>query len=351
MLNWELLLRIWCTPENIKFLKSQIARRHPDQPKLSDKEFRNVSINTALNAQKDRINELGSAHFAAETGQTLTHFYSIDRFGSPPDAAEKQSRGRKSKASGKHVSNEISPSLQKTIWKLPPSTINHFLGKLSLCIGMLVMIRNIDDIELCITKGQEGDVVGWQAGRGIHEQHLLDTLFIKLDTPARTVKIDGLPKIVGPITRGSKNVECQEYINRSQVWALLDFSINDYTSQGKIRPKNSVDVSKCRSQQSHYTYLSRSATASGTLIVQSFSPQFITCGVSGYLRQEFCELGLLDEITKLRYEGKFPDDIQGKFRNSLIRTYQKWKGTDCVPPFTHPAWTWSAKDPMPLLSD
>src|SRR3984885_12624838 len=78
-----------CTPEDIKFLKTRIAGRRSDQPKLSDKEFRNVSIITALNAQKDRINELGSVRFAAETGQTLTDFYSIDRFGSPPDAAEK----------------------------------------------------------------------------------------------------------------------------------------------------------------------------------------------------------------------------------------------------------------------
>ena len=42
-----------CTPEDIKFLKSRIAGRRSDQPKLSDKEFRNVSIITALNAQKD----------------------------------------------------------------------------------------------------------------------------------------------------------------------------------------------------------------------------------------------------------------------------------------------------------
>jgi hypothetical protein len=89
-----------CTPEDIKFLKSRIAGRCSEQPKLSTKEFRNVSIITALNAQKDRINELGSTPFAADIGQTLTHFYSIDRFGSRPDAAEKQSRGRKSKASG-----------------------------------------------------------------------------------------------------------------------------------------------------------------------------------------------------------------------------------------------------------
>jgi hypothetical protein len=337
-------------------LKTRIAGRRSDQPKLSDKEFRNVSIITALNAQKDRINELGSVRFAAETGQTLTDFYSIDRFGSSPDAAEKRSRGRKSKASGKHVSNEISPTLQKVIWNLPPSATNHFPGKLSLCIGMPVIIRNNDATELCITKGQEGHVVGWQAGRGIHGQRVLDTLFIKLDKPAKTVKIDGLPENVVPITRGSKNIECtfssdlKEYIHRSQVWVLLNFSMTDYTSQGKTRPKNPVDLSNCRSHQSYYTCLSRSATANGTVIVQSFSPRLITCGASGYLRQEFRELELLDEISKLRYEGKLPDHIQGNFRNPLIRAYQKWKGTDYVPPLTHPALKWSVRDPMPLLS-
>ena len=68
------------------------------------------------------------------------------------------------------------------------------------------------------------------------------------------------------------------------------------------------------------------------------------------MRQEFCELELLDEITKLRYEGNLPDHIQGNFRNPLIRAYQKWKGTDYVPSLTHPALKWSIKDPMSLLS-
>ena len=52
-------------------------------------------------------------------------------------------------------------------------------------------------------------------------------------------------------------------------------------------------------------------------------------------RQECHELEILDEITKLRYEGKLPDHIQGNFRNPLIRAYQKWKGRDYVPPLTH----------------
>src|ERR1700726_189245 len=306
--------------------------------------------------RKTESMSLGVYIFAAETGQTLTHFYSIDRFGSPPDAAEKRSRGRKSKAASKHMSNEISLTLQKIIWNLPHSATNHFPGKLSLCIGMPVIIRNNNATELCITKGQEGHVVGWQAGRGIHGQHVLDTLFIKLDKPAKTVKIDGLPENVVPITRGSKNIECtfssdlKEYIHRSQVWVLLNFSMTDYTSQGKTRPKNPVDLSNCRSHQSYYTCLSRSATANGTVIVQSFSPRLITCGASGYLRQEFRELELLDEIRMLIYEGNIPDNIQGKFRNPLIRAYQKWKGTDYVPPLTHPALKWSVRDPMPLLS-
>ena len=344
-----------CTHEDIKFLKTRIAGRRPDQPKLSDKEIRNVSIITALNAQKDRLNELGSVRFAAETGQTLTHFFSIDRFGNPPDVAERRPKSKKSKTSGKHVSNDISPALQKIIWELPPSATNHFAGKLSLCIGMPVIIRNNNATELCITKGQEGHVVGWQAGRGIHGQLVLNTLFIKLGKPAKMVKIDGLPENVVPITRGSKNVECvfssdlKEYIHRSQVWVLLNFSMTDYTSQGKTRPKNLVDLSNCRSHQSYYTCLSRSATASGTVIVQSFSPRLITCGASGYLRQEFRELELLDEITKLRYEGKLPDHIQGKFRNPLIRAYQKWKGTEYVPPLTHTALRWSVKEPLAFL--
>ena len=125
--------------------------------------------------------------------------------------------------------------------------------------------------------------------------------------------------------------------------------MTDYTLQGNNRPKNPVDLSNCRSHQSYYTCFSRSATASGTVIVQSFSPWLITCGVSGYLKQEFCELDLLDEITNLRYEGNLPHDIQGKFRNPLIRAYQTWKGTNYVPDLTHPALKWSAKDPLPLL--
>jgi hypothetical protein len=45
-----------------------------------------------------------------------------------------------------------------------------------------------------------------------------------------------------------------------------------------------------------------------------------------------------------------PACVEGNFRNPLIRSYQKWKGTDYVPSLTHPALKWSVTDPLPLLS-
>jgi hypothetical protein len=71
---------------------------------------------------------------------------------------------------------------------------------------------------------------------------------------------------------------------------------------------------------SYYTCLFRSTSAAGTIIIQGFNPSVITRGCSGYLRQEFCEHEILDDITRLRYEGNLPDDIiNGNLRNHLIR--------------------------------
>jgi len=42
-----------CTTEDISCLETIIVGKHPNQPKLVAKIFRNASIITALNAQKD----------------------------------------------------------------------------------------------------------------------------------------------------------------------------------------------------------------------------------------------------------------------------------------------------------
>ncbi|KAF8573415.1 hypothetical protein K439DRAFT_1280229, partial [Ramaria rubella] len=67
------------------------------------------------------------------------------------------------------------------------------------------------------------------------------------------------------------------------------------------------------------------------------------------LRQEFRELEILDEITKLRYERKLSTNITGDRSITIIREYQLWKGTSFVPKHVHAALRWSNDDPFPLL--
>lgn len=65
-----------CTPDDIVFLQTHISLSIPGRPSVCDKVFRNVSIITGTNIQKDKINWLGALLFAQETGQTLTDFFS-----------------------------------------------------------------------------------------------------------------------------------------------------------------------------------------------------------------------------------------------------------------------------------
>ncbi|RPD55786.1 hypothetical protein L227DRAFT_477521, partial [Lentinus tigrinus ALCF2SS1-6] len=66
------------------------------------------------------------------------------------------------------------------------------------------------------------------------------------------------------------------------------------------------------------------------------------------LRQEFRELELLDEITKLRYLGQVPPTIVGVTRNELIHSFRKWKGEQYMPPAVHTAIGWSEDNPFPV---
>jgi hypothetical protein len=72
--------------------------------------------------------------------------------------------------------------------------------------------------------------------------------------------------------------------------------MTDYATQGKTRPYNIVELNNYRDHQSHYTCLSRSATADGTIILQEFDSTKITSGAHGTLWQEFHELEILDLI-------------------------------------------------------
>lgn len=70
------------------------------------------------------------------------------------------------------------------------------------------MIQANAAMELCIIKGQEGTVYGWQLGTGSHGQQVIDMLFVKLIDPPQNVHFEGLPENVIPLVRESKKIEC-----------------------------------------------------------------------------------------------------------------------------------------------
>ena len=300
-----------CTQDDIEFLRTRITGPGINKPKLAEKNFRNVSIITAWNSQKDKINELGSARFAKETQQHLVDFYSIDKWVIYEDIPEKVTgHKRRKRVKATESSTNITQADRENLWKLPHHATHHFPGKLSLCIGMPVILRNNDATELCITKGQEGTVAGWQSYTGPHGKLVLDTLFVHLTNPPHMVMFDGLPENVVPIAKMSQTIECTmksdliRKVEREQCCVLPNFSMTDYASQGKTRPYNPVDLQHSNSHQSYYTCLSRCASAKGTLIMQSLQPSMITGGCSGWLQQEFRDLEILDEITRLAFHSQ-----------------------------------------------
>jgi hypothetical protein len=342
-----------CTSEDIVFLRSRIAGRGPNDPKLAQKRFRNVSVITAFNIQKDKINELGCKRFAAENNQTLTSFYSIDKWKDTEPKRKRKGVPPKRPINPARNGNVLTPGLQKLLWELPHSSSDkHIPGKLSLCIGMPVMLRHNDATECCITKGAEATVVSWQSIKGTNGQNVLDTLFVKLKNPPKSIQIDGLPENVVPITRHITSTTCTLpndetiSISRDQALVLPNFAMTDYASQGRTRPDNPVDLSNCKNHQSYYTCLSRSASAAGTIIIQGFNANKIVGGACGYLRQEFRELELLDEITKLQYNKLLPEHIYSTQRNVTIQQFQAWKGTTYIPKNIHPAIHWKHSDFM-----
>jgi hypothetical protein len=203
-------------------------------------------------------------------------FHSIDKWVTYEDIPENlPGRKRRKRVKNTEKSANISLIDQEKLWELPHHATQHFPGKLSLCIGMPVMLRYNDATELCITKGQEGTVAGWQSCVGPHGKLVLDTVFVQLTNPPHTIKINGLPENVVPLAKMSQTIECTmksdqiRKVEREQVCLLPNFSMTDYGSQGKTRLYNPVDLQHSNTHQSYYTCLSRSATAEGTLIIQS----------------------------------------------------------------------------------
>src|SRR6266700_1258624 len=139
-------------------------------------------------------------------GQKLVDFYSDDSINSRNCQAESQTTQRIGKKFVKL--SIISDELQKHLWnQLPSENSMKIAGKLCLCLGMPVMIRNNFTMELCITRGQEGYMCGWQSILGSKNQQLLDMPSVRLKDPPKAIKFDALSDNVVSIPKTLTSIE------------------------------------------------------------------------------------------------------------------------------------------------
>ncbi|KAE9395679.1 hypothetical protein BT96DRAFT_825964 [Gymnopus androsaceus JB14] len=184
-----------CTEDDNEYLKSitvNVAHKIPH-------EFKNVSVISPKNCQRDAFNELMQDAFAKETKQTLHEFYAVDTWGQLDDPG-KTARKQRGKGSNRKQ-KEMSETMQNILWKIRPGCTKSIPGILKLCIGIPVMLKFNQATELCMTNGQQGHVAGWTSTKNEKGQEVLEVVFVKLHKPASDIQIPGLEKNVVPVTR------------------------------------------------------------------------------------------------------------------------------------------------------
>ncbi|KAI0662234.1 hypothetical protein C8Q70DRAFT_909909 [Cubamyces menziesii] len=339
-----------CTAEDRALLRSRIATSN-GQPILPLPSLTGISVITARNSHRDAINELGTEVFSRQYGRQLVAFHSIDQWCSERTgnrSVRQTQREYIDSSNPVRGDNTIAPDIQQVLWRLPPCLTDHHAGILRLCRGMPVLLKTNESTELCATNGAEAIVYDWHSVRSNSGVEVLETLFVQLVNPPKPVKLDGLPDNVIPLNRTKVRIKCMlpmlekpVYIEREQVMVLPNFAMTDFASQGRTRSVNVCHLKYCRSAQSLYTCLSRSSSLSSTFILDGFDESKTIGGLSSALKREFCELELLDDITKMAHAGTLPAFVPLEYRSETIRAFLEWKGHGYVPPFVHPALNWS----------
>ncbi|GJF00912.1 hypothetical protein PsYK624_172160, partial [Phanerochaete sordida] len=242
--------------------------------------------------------------------------------------------------------NHLAADLRQSLWELAPGQTKHLPGVLEICMGMPVMLKQNEAVELCATNGAEGEVVGWEAEEISLDKKRLLVVFVKLTNPPTPVTLPGLPENVIPIPYVSKSIICtlrndnEIRVTREQVMILPNFAMTDFGSQGRTRIHNVVHLRNSRDHLGVYTALSRCPTLQGTLILSMFDPARVTKSVGRGLKRELRELEILDDVTRMRVAGTLPPSLVGVTRADVVHAYYRQYGIRHVPEFVHPALNW-----------
>lgn len=184
-----------CTTDDIDYLH-QLSSPQSIAKKLQDEQFRNVSVITAFNIHRDRINELGTNRFAADTNETLISFYSKDTW--PGNAIDEGTKKQKTSGTTSRQmtkgEKEIGASLQKVLWELTPDSSQHHSGMLRLCKGLPILIKFNEATECCVTNGAEAKVIDWITyWHPQSKKRMLKTLFVELKKSSHSSKTRWAP--------------------------------------------------------------------------------------------------------------------------------------------------------------
>lgn len=338
------------TASDIALLRTRISSNVRGRVHVGDPMFRDVSVITPQNVDRDAMNVYSSERFAQDTGQELTSFYSRDSWN--VDMLENESTAAHLRVLADCIEptrsgNSMDERLREFLWNLPPGSTGHRAGILRLCYGMPIMIKNNEATELCVTNGAEGIVCGWDFDFIDDTHKHLKTLFVQLVSPPRQVHIGDLPLNVIPLVPAHDRIyykiskKKKLPFTREQIPILPNFAMTDFASQGRTRSSNVVDLRKCRSHQSVYTCLSRSSSLSGTIILAEFKLTHFLGGAERDLMCEFRELEILSDVTMHQFNGDLPFDTHALSRKDIVAKYQAWKGLRFVPQGVPAPLNWS----------
>ncbi|KAI0705123.1 hypothetical protein C8T65DRAFT_708562 [Cerioporus squamosus] len=263
--------------------------------------FRDVSIITAWNANRDAINAERVRDFAKACELPVRSFFSSDLWGKNKDGASncQVQHLNDSTVDPVHTTNTICPHIQSILWNLPPALTKH-------------------STELCATNGAAMTVVSWDSHCMSCGKYTLDTLYVKLANPPRMTRLPGLSENVIPFTKMKKTVRCTlpaddlvVYVQRKQVTVLPNFAMTDFASQGHTHHSNVCKLEFCKNHQSIYTCLSRSSSLEGTLIVGKFDNTKIRSGTSSALHRDVActsteEMELSNQRKRIAYVSPVP---------------------------------------------
>ncbi|KAJ8507304.1 hypothetical protein ONZ45_g10312 [Pleurotus djamor] len=225
-----------CTPRDLALLRSLISTSCTGGRSIADSAFRNSSIITGNNSNKEAFNDLGNQRFAGEHGHDLQTFYCEDLVALEDDETKKTRSRRKQR---KKI--RLSKVLQEALWEQPVSSVSRKIpAKLTICRGMPVILLDNVSTDHCMVNGQRAEVYDWTEGVGSYGQRVLETLFVKLINPPRDVHISDLPVNVVPMV--SRTVDTMVtlpndtvmHIWRAQVMVGYAFGQTDFGSQGII---------------------------------------------------------------------------------------------------------------------